>query len=263
MTKLSEDYLPRVLLEDITTASGMPIPSRKAIINPTTKKSIEIVSDRYGIVQNEEMLEAIIPAVKKVGLSTRANIRTTKGGAVTFFSFMAKSNDTDFNIDITPGDTVQFGIEFFNSYDKSLKAGYHVIAVRALGDSLLVVPESRTELAIKHVGKAAAKIVIDDIDTLSPNRFAARWQSWQETMITKNDARTFLTETVGKKVMHELFEEFQNLIADKRNVWELYNILTCYVTHKLTTRKDDLHEYRMFQLGESITNKMAGFFNFN
>lgn len=186
-------------------------------------------------------------------------ITTTKGGAVSFFKFLGEKK---LNQEVVKGDVVQFGIEFFNSYNGSMPLGFHIIAMRLVCTNGLVVPRSIRELTIRHMGEASPTLIKKELgDYFGKTKDALHiWKRWSDTKPTLNQVKSFLSISMGKKLQGTLTTRFTTLPEREQSLWGLYNVLTAYVTHDLKTRKTDMRGFRQFRLGERFTNRMSSFF---
>jgi len=262
MVKINGKYLESVVTEAVKTQSGVPIPHRVAIKNPDTDEVLEVVSDKYKIVQNRDLLNAIMPVVEDLGMNPEPTIRTAKNGAMTFFKFHGNANVGKLSTEIQVGDIVRFGAEFFNSYDKSIRLGFHITAERLACLNGMVVPGTIQEIFVRHVGSVTA----DSISTKLENFFddtaiATRmWQRWGLTHPEDNNVEIFLTKNLGKHNAADFLKKYNELPDERKTLWELYNIVTYHITHDMKTRKEDLLSFRQFQLGEKISNSMDKFF---
>ena len=240
-------------------AEGILVPNKKAVVDTTTNRILGIVSPRYKIVRNQDLLKAVQPLAEELGMKTAPQIISTKGGAVTFFKFLGEKK---LNQEVRKGDIVNFGIEFFNSYNGSLPLGFHITALRLVCTNGLVVPSSIRELSIRHMGDASASLIKNELgDYFGKTKDAIGiWKRWSEVRPSLNQVKSFLKISTGKKLQNNLTERYTKLPEVDQSLWGLYNVLTAYLTHDLKTRKEDMRSFRQFRLGERFTNRMSNFF---
>lgn len=242
------------------TSDGLDVPQRMAVVNTNSNKVIGIVSPRYKIIHNIELLNVITPTLTDLKISELdPQIRTTKGGAVTFFKFLGDKVTEE----IQKGDVVRFGIEFFNSYDGSMPVGFHIIAERLVCTNGLVVPKSITEIHIRHIGDADVKTIRNRVSEYFPKTISAinLWKEWSETRPREYQLDSFLRKVTGERLRLDFMNRYKNLPKDKQNLWEFYNILTYHISHQIKTRKEDTKALKQFTLTERFTNRLTTVFS--
>lgn len=255
------EYTDRIALKEIQTEDGIAIPNRRAVVNvDRNNRVLGVVSPRYKIIHNTKLLESVNPVLNELGLQVdNPNIRTVKGGAVTFFKFLTEKITGE----IQKGDIVRFGIEFFNSYDGSMPVGFHIIAERLVCINGLVVPRSITEIHMRHTESANTNEIRNRVKEYFPKTQSALnlWKQWVDIKPPENRIQNFLEKSVNKKLQKDFLNRYRSLPNGKKNLWEFYNILTFYIQHQLKTRKEETKVYRQFSTNEFLTNRLARYFN--
>jgi len=255
------EYTDTIALKGIQTEDGVVIPNKRAVVNvDRDNRVLGIVSPRYKIIPNTKLLDSISPVLDDLGLNAGTpDIRTTKGGAVTFFKFMTEKITGE----IQKGDIVRFGCEFFNSYDGSMPVGFHIIAERLVCLNGLVVPKSITEIHIRHTGGANTNEIRNRLKEYFPKTQSAinLWKEWVDIKPSENRLQSFLKQSVSKKLQKDFLNRYKSLPNSKQNLWEFYNLITFFISHQLKTRKEDTKAYRQFSTNEQLTNRLARIFN--
>ena len=252
------NYTDKVILKEIQTIDGIKINNRKAVINEDNQV-LGFVSPRYKIIHNVKLLDSVTPVLEDLGINTnKPEIISTQNGAVTFFKFLTDKVTGE----IQKGDIVRFGIEFFNSYNGSLPVGFHIIAERLVCTNGLVVPKSITEIHIKHTESANIGNIRNRIKVYFPKIQSAinLWKEWVEVKPKTNHIQDFLKKSVGKRLQEVFLNKYNSLPEKKQNLWELYNLLTFAISHKIKTRKPDSLVLKQFNLGEKTANNIVTFF---
>jgi len=254
-------YTDTVALKEIQTEDGTVIPNKRAVVNvDENNRVLGIVSPKYKIIPNTKLLDSITPVLDDLGLNVdKPDIRTTKGGAITFFKFMTETITGE----IQKGDIVRFGCEFFNSYDGSMPVGFHIIAERLVCTNGLIVPKSITEIHIRHTGSANTNEIKNRLKEYYPKTQSAigLWKDWVDIKPPENRLQNFLKQSVSKKLQRDFLNKYKTLPSNKQNLWEFYNLITYYISHQLKTRKEELKAYRQFNTNEVLTNRLARIFN--
>ena len=242
------------------TSDGLDVPQRMAVVNTISNRVIGIVSPRYKVIHNTDLLKVITPTLEDLKVDgSNPQIRTTKGGAVTFFKFLGDKVTGE----IQKGDVVRFGIEFFNSYDGSMPVGFHIIAERLVCTNGLVVPKSITEIHIRHIGDVNIGTIKNRVKEYFPKTIAAinLWKKWSETRPQEYQLDSFLRKVTGERLRLDFMNRYKNLPKDKQNLWEFYNLITYHISHQIKTRKEDTKALKQFTLTERFTNKLTTVFS--
>ena len=253
-------YDDKIELRKIQTEDGLRIGNKVAVVDSNTNRVLGIVSPRYKLIHNTDLLKSVLPAVEELKLNGKPpTISVTKGGSVTFFKFLGDKLIGE----IQKGDIVRFGVEFFNSYDGSMPVGFHIIAERLVCTNGLVVPKSITEIHIRHIGDASSAEVRDRLKDYAPKVQAAMnlWKSWNEIHPKEELIKHFLKQSVGKRLAQEFEHRYKSLPTPKQTLWEFYNILTFHISHQIKTRKEEIKALRQFNTNETLTNRLARIFS--
>ena len=253
------NYADPVELRKIRTAEGLEVTKKRAVVNVETNQVIGVVSPRYKLIHNTELLNVIRPVLEELKINSEPSINMTCGGAVTFFKFLGDKISEE----VKKGDIVRFGVEFFNSYDGSMPVGFHIIAERLVCTNGLVAPKSITEISIRHTSSASTAEIRNRLQDFFPKVTSTvkMWQLWADYHPDEAHIERFITRApIGMKLGRELLNRYQNLEPNQQTLWEFYNILTYYITHQIKVRKEELRGARQFHMNESLTNRLANAF---
>lgn len=241
-----------VELRNIETDTGSEIKRKKAVVRTDTNRVISVVSDKYTLIKNEDVLKAVEPVIESVGLKL-AQASSCKGGAVSFARFY---NEVDtFNKEVKVGDIVKLGIELFNSYDCSRPLGIGLIAERLKCTNGMTVPEALAHFSIRHYGGVDLGEVRDKVaEVLSFSEVVLkRWRTWVKESVDDATAKKFLFKMFGEKRNGQMMFKSYLEKREGNTVWDLYNVLTYYASHEAKVRKPE--DLRLKQIG--ITNRVA------
>lgn len=253
--------MDKVILQKIFTEDGIEIKGRRAVVSESNRVH-SIVSNRYKVIQSSEVLERVLPVVEWLGLHTQPSIVESRGGAVTYFKFLGDRYQGQVQV----GDIVQFGVEFFNSYDTSMPFGWHIIANQLRCTNGVVVPKSFESIGYRHVNSTKLGDVLRSFEDYPQkvNEVMATWTKWAQTPIAYADANDVLVRAIGNtKLRESLNIRYRELPGDQHTAWGLYSLLTRYATHELKSRKASILEAKRFSVGEHYANLMDQMFSNN
>ncbi len=222
---------------DIKIEGGIKVEGRKAVVRLDTEKPtpIAVVSDKYKIVPHKDVIETFtrVKGIKEVKVSV------CKRGALLL-------GDYDFNNglskqEVAVGDTVQFGLRVFNSYDMTTGVGFEVTALRLVCSNGLLVPSKVARFSFKHFENVEINGLEDSVKgRLSESvKVVEEWGRWLKTVPTEARIKKFFEEAkgLGDKDKEKLSEASIGL--KNRNVWEIYNTVTAHLSHDLKFRKEE------------------------
>ena len=230
--------------DKVTTASGLIVPNKKALINTANNEVMGVVSEAYRTVANEEIFSVFCAAIEDSGINAhdaQVNIKRTANGsrAIVDFTFPNES------IQVRGDDSATvLQICALNSFDGSLrymtKAGglrMKCLNGQVLGD--IVASYSST-----HCKKLAVEAGADKIIRMVEEFNNARdyWGKMMQTPVTDAQVGTILlqfldiprdSEFLQNKRYNQVFDlwrAYRNELG--RNAYAFYNTLTDYVSHQ-------------------------------
>jgi len=247
-------YIDNVNFKKLMTEDGTPINDRRAVVDLDTGNVLGVVSPRYKIVRNSELLKAVQPAIEDLRLNTDPIISHARDGAITYFKFLGEKHQGE----VRKGDIVRFGLEFFNSYDGSTPVGFHIIAERLVCINGLVVPKSIRELHVRHSAGASVEGFRDNLVEFFPQvkSVVELWKKWNDVQPSKLQLEETMDGLFSDKHQKTFLERFESSSNQDRNLWGFYNILTHYTTHTMKTRNKDNKALKQFDIGERMVNRI-------
>jgi hypothetical protein len=251
MTNLIEQVreqgaLFNVRTEEVVSPTGVIAEGKRMIVNEATNRCIGIVSDKYRVVTNEEVLGHLSTALERSNLDMtglEAYVDQSHGGARAMINVVLPAHEIDLN-----GDKSRLQISVLNSYDGRWKYQSRAGAIRMAclnGQILGSFVGSYTEY---HNAKLDVEAGAQQLINMA-NDFENAKEWWIQMMGRKVDneqlLRSIATFLTGKsKIEHR--EDFLKLPTVRRiielyetysaemgaNAYALYNALTDFVTHK-------------------------------
>ena len=244
-----------VRTEPMLTTSGVRIPNKVAIINEASNHAIGVVSEKYQVVTNEQVLTATLEALDVSTLDladATATVRSSHGGARTMLDIILPAHEINLN-----GDVSQMRISALNSYDGRWQYQTRAGAIRMAclnGQIMGSFVGAYTEYhnAKLDVKTSSAKMV----EMLDGFHGAKEW--WGRLMSQKvthedvlNTVSTYvdrqpmakiegeeLAKFMKRRAVSVLVDKFETYAAEMgHTAYALYNALTDEVTH--AKRNDD------------------------
>ena len=235
-----------VRTEKLMSESGAFATGKRAIINEKSGEILGIVSKKYQVVTNAQVVENLSEALERSNLDLtglEATVAQSHGGARSMINVMLPAHEIDMR-----GDKSRLQISVLNSYDGRWKYMSRAGAIRMAclnGQILGNFVGSYTEYHNQRLDvKAGAQQIIN-----MANDFANAEQWWMEMMNRKVDNEQLLRSiaifvTGNSKIEHredflklptvrrliELFETYSKEMG--KNAYALYNAMTDFVTHK-------------------------------
>jgi len=258
MKNRMNDYIDNVKFKKLVTEDGTPINDRRAVVDLDTGNVLGVVSPRYKIVRNSELLKAVQPAIEDLKLNPDPQISHARDGAITYFRFMGEKHQGE----VRKGDIIRFGLEFFNSYDGSTPIGFHIIAMRLVCINGLVVPKSVRELHVRHSAGASAEGLRDNLVEFFPQvkNVVNLWKKWNGIEPTQTQLEEVMHGLFSNKHQEAFLENFKSLKSGDRNLWGFYNVLTHYTSHTMKSRNKGNMALKQFDIGEKMVNRIGQVF---
>lgn len=231
--------LPTARLEDVQVA-GEDAEHYKAVVNDDTKEIETICSDKYNLINHREILEPVVKALRNLGIGVKGKVIVDKGRVYADVFF----NDERLSVDVSQerklNDIVNFGMRFFNSYDKTTSFGAEVIAMRLVCLNGMVKPIALKSIHEIHTGdnKLVVKSIAKLFTTLceeSPKFFDIVDRARKEIVTMKMLEELLTGWKLGEKHIKSILEKAEK--ADEMNSWDVYNFLTDTISHELQVRE--------------------------
>lgn len=208
------------------------VPNHKAVMRVDTGEVLAVVSGRYGLVPHRQVFEPLAQAVERIAipvLSVDTHVASKGGTARVMWTL-------DHEFTVRRGDKVQLRLVARNSLDRTSRLGIELGGFRLVCKNGLMVGKA-FQYSRKHTAglsvDAAVGIFQDMLD--KGPALMSQWESWTGHPTTTE----FLAEAIApspyvpKGALDEIVERFEKEKA--RSVWDAYNAITWYATHRLAT----------------------------
>ena len=221
-------------------------PGHKAIVNPDTEDIYSVTSKHYKLVKHEDVLDAVVQAVEENPEYGRheSSVWLSDNGAKMHTKL--RFPDVEFPID-QGGDKVNPTVEIFNSYDGSWALKILFGAFRLVCSNGLVVGKILMNYRRKHISEGVNQEKIRMMLGDSLEKFSYQtnlWKSWADRVTTVQDYEAVMghlplsekdREEIGKEVEVSSNIRMDDIKTKSLTYWLFYNILSAYVTHKITS----------------------------
>ena len=205
------------------------------------------VTDRYGLVQNEDLVSAAEDAFTAAGLANfERRIIVTGEGEKFYARYTFKSHFKALKV----GDEVGMTLTLQNSFDGSLRASFIAGLLRLLCLNGMTGLAKQFGLTQKHGSKISVAFVKDalakamqafDNSTLVFDRMAQveLTQAQGATILANLQAQRILSGSLREGIA-SVWENPTHAEDSARNLWNLYNAVTQYVTHVVEGERFEL-----------------------
>jgi len=274
--------LPRAELQPLYRKVGetfVEIPHRKAVVG-VDGTVYDIVSDKYKLVQHEEVKEIVDKIIEEMKLKSAVKIpKVSYNGAVFFYNVIIDRKAVG-------DDWLDIGFRVTNSYDRSLGVNVTGYIIRLVCENGLVIGERLLGRKIKHMSplveldykllKESVETVIEnimkvlDVIDMARKKTVSIWEivhfietEFKQMPKAKRILYMRLRRIVGDEIDkvvkayqlmkklrdREKREEIRQRYDMSVNLWESINVITEYTTHQLERRNP--------QMAHSISKKAS------
>lgn len=207
------------------------VPDKKVLINYESGEVLSIVSDRYEITHHKEVID-VFDAIEGI---TREDIHLSEDGGVMFAKYNLPNHGTDEHV-VTVGQTVKFSLRVFNSYNLITSRGCELIAHNLICNNGMVVPKHVATIAFRHMNNDGMSRLGSRIGEYS-NDMSSIVQTWKDWLTIRPSANCISDFVVGMQLgTEEIQNEMTQEMLSKSNLWEVYNVMTYYITHQMVNR---------------------------
>lgn len=218
--------------------AGKPSGHQK-IIRSDTKELISITTDKYLLIENDKVIDAVMNhfADRNLDLNTR---KAFTNNATTRLELIV-----DKQYDILKNDTLKPMVSIENSYDTTKSLTVSLNAYRLICSNGMMKMTSVFTSKTKHIGDTNPDDVIanmlESLDKVD-NNFVAMLQSFEkmaDTKITTTIKDRFMSSLMNPAIPKYIQDEVVQKIVrtNPDNVWELYNCITYVTSHYLDFKK--------------------------
>jgi Domain of unknown function (DUF932) len=205
------------------------------------------VTDRYGIVQNTDVISAAEDAFLSKGMTNyKRSIVVTGEGEKMYAVYDFKNHVKK----LKKGDEIGLRLTVQNSFDGSLRASFALGMLRLICLNGMTALENEVSMTKKHSSGINLKFIIDAL-----TRAITTWDN--SSVVFERLADVNLTQEQGHTILENL--KAQHVLSDKlregiagiwavpthtedseRNLFNLYNAVTQYLTHEVSTERFEL-----------------------
>lgn len=206
------------------------VPRRKAIINGETKEVISVVTDRYEVTTHKEVIDSF----DKLDFLERESVSLTGDGGVMFAHYNFANRIKDKHI-LRIGDTVRFSLRVFNSYNLMTSRGFELFAHNLVCMNGMVIPRQTERCTYRHINTVSRDMFSDTLGTQGEKMasMVCLWNLWSEMHPDLAKVDSYLNKM---ELQDDTRERLADTMKSKRNLWEMYNVITYHTTHDLKTR---------------------------
>jgi len=218
------------------------------------------VTDRYGIVQNADLLTVSEEAFASKGMTDyRRKIITTGEGEKMYATYDFRNHTNK----LKKGDEVGMRLTVQNSFDGSLRASFSLGMLRLVCTNGMVSTEREVSMTKKHSSGINVDFITDALE-----KAIKAWNN--STKVLDRLADVSLTQVEGSNILAHL--EDQSILSGKlreniqsiwsnpthtedreRNLFNLYNAVTQHLTHDVATER--------FELSNRVNGNVLGVFD--
>jgi len=239
------NYAFPVELQPIFLANGNEITNRKAVVRTDTMKSLGIVSNDYGLVKHESVIDSFREAGKEYGVQEKISL--VKDGAYLLYQMTFPKVE----MEVRKGDLIKMQMIAKNSYNGNNSLTVIFGAFRLVCSNGMILGEKFLQFSYRHIGSVGG---INNADTIDGYRqaytnyirlFGERMP--QITAMARQEIRSddglFKKEHayLPKYLLQEAKTSYET--GQDRTVWGYYNALTFAISHKLRKPSPDLQVY--------------------
>ncbi len=221
-------------------------------VRTDTKQVLGATTEHYGILQNRELLDAAREALTKRGyVNPEESIIVGGDGQSLYAEFTFKDKVipvTGANV----GDVIGYKLRLQNSFDRTMRASWAMGFLRLACLNGMVTLDKEFTMTAKHSSKINLKFLGDALDKAISGfgpaseifgHMAQRPITMEQgTLILGNLTRNkFLSETLRENI-ELLWKAPKRKEDEERNLWNLYNAVTEYLTHKVAPER---YEYAL------------------
>lgn len=250
-----QNALRNVTAEKIFLADGNPIEGKRAIVLADTGKAISVVSDRYKVVSNEEVMTATLKAIETAKLDTTdatATVSFSNHGARTMVRIMLPA----YSVLTNSTNETKMEIVTLNSYDGAWKyssraGGIRIACLNGQVMGKMIGSYSQFHNQSLNIERGAENLVrmIGDF---------SKSQDWFLAMMNRS-ATVDDVRRLGAKLLNVPTVQFEDSRAGKRilasydayaremgaNAYAVYNTFTDFITHR-TRHKTSVAKSRLY-----------------
>ena len=244
--------------EKLLTASGIEIPSQKAIVRDDTNQVLSVHGDGYYPYQNYQLIELLDKVSQQIGLPIHRGGMFGDGKKV---FIQLKSNDLRLG-----NDKVEGFITGVNSFDGTTSLAFGPSNITISCQNSFFAAFRNLDTKVRHTKNMIMRVdeiarglemvvqeeanMFEDIKKMSETRFSKDTQDWVTKLLFNISKEVSLENekelsTVTKNRLIRFDMDMKGELNEKGdNLWGLFSGVTKYTTHSLS--KGDNAENKMF-----------------
>ena len=221
----------RVCLADNTEEELYLNEKFKGINNVSTGKFVNIVSNRYKLVQYKELFQPLVALLRETGLDVKGSALVYNDKV--YLKVLFKDEKVVLRLD--DKDHVRLGLLFGNSVDGMMSLFAEALGYRksCANDMLLGNYQGFKQRQI-HLGediKLYYKNIVENLLELSPQVFGTIKSNMNRIIFWPNVEKVLYGVGFGKNSIASIMETFENKDFQSLSSWDLYNQVTYWSTH--------------------------------
>jgi len=206
-----------------------------------------VTSDRYGIIQNADLISCAEDAFAKRGMTnyTRKTVSTGAGEKM-YVSYDFKDNTKKLKV----GDEVGMRLTLQNSFDRTLRASFAIGMLRLRCLNGMTTLEKEVGMTKKHHLNINVDFIAKSLDKAVQgfDRSTAVFDRLAEVAVTQEQGIYILSHLEEDGVVSGKVREGIQAVwnapkyreDEARNLWNLYNAMTQHVTHEIADTRFEL-----------------------
>jgi phage/plasmid-like protein (TIGR03299 family) len=244
--------------EKLLTASGIEIPSQKAIVRDDTNQVLSVHGDGYYPYQNYQLIELLDKVSQQIGLPIHRGGMFGDGKKV---FIQLKSNDLRLG-----DDKVEGFITGVNSFDGTTSLAFGPSNITISCQNTFFAAFRNLDTKVRHTKNMIMRVdeiarglemvvqeeanMFEDIKKMSETRFSKETRDWATKLLFNISKEVALENekelsTVTKNRLIRFDMDMKGELDQKGdNLWGLFSGVTKYTTHSLS--KGDNSENKMF-----------------
>ena len=219
--------------------TGEEIPGYRRIVRTDSAKTLNITTDSYKVITNEEAYGTFEDELRKSSLDlTDMRIGTdyAREGARVFRQYLLPAHQ----VEVKPGVAVALRLLMLNSYDGSLRFQGKAGAFNFVCANTSIHGNEISGFKIRHSGDIDLTGAVAGLVKAAQEHFAeaAKWRIWPSIRIADLQARALIqaTPTIAKSTVDHLVHAYMvardtDELQGGPNLWTLFNVLTAWSTH--------------------------------
>ena len=209
-----------------------------------TRKCLGITSERYGLIQNGELLDVATQALSLRGLTDyEQRVIVTGEGQRMFAEFTFKNKQ----LTTAVGDIFGYKLTLRNSFDCSLRAALVLGFLRLTCLNGASTVEKEFGITQKHTGNVTAEFIAKAIDkAIAGGEQALKvYDRLAQAALTDEQGQNALKQLEAEKLLSGTLRQSMETLwlapkrqEDKaRNLYNLYNAITEHLTHQVAKER--------------------------